>query len=234
MRIRMEMSDSPPSASSTPVAQSAWDAIHSSIPVSYQVAIALDAFILFITFAVLLLLAFYIRNQIKLRSQLSEDGDLEMKGGASCTASNGSENANFPGNTGTKRSMLGKLTRKKGHVRWTSSVEQCSDGAEKGERERVKMKLGSGEWVTDTWGPRSAKKIVDGGGLQVGMRGGNAKSGLRFNPLERNKPGADAGGIGEWQRGSLWKSVEARREKKEKATRCQERAAAGYDGYRGN
>jgi len=115
-------------------------------------------------------------------------------------------------------------------------VEQCSEngGAGKGERERVKMKLGGGEWETDTWGP-SAKKGVGAGGedMGVGMRGGgNAKSGFRFNPLRRNKPGAAAG---EWQRGSLWKDGEARRElKKERATRVQERAAAGYDGYRGN
>lgn len=262
----MMMPDSSPSASSTAVAKNAWDTLQyvsyprlhtswtlwhtktspmgeieanatsSSIPVSYQVAIALDAFILFITFAVLILLAFYIRKQLVLRRLLSHSSDVEMKGE---TQSPNASNATA-GNSNTigRRNTLGKFTRKKGHVRWTSSVEQCSEmgSGEKGERERVKMKLGSGEWETDTWGPSTKKGPgggADGESMGVGMRGGgNAKSGFRFNPLGRRKSST---GAGEWQRGSLWKDVEARRElKKARATKVQARADAGYDGYRGN
>lgn len=112
-------------------------------------------------------------------------------------------------------------------------MEQCSDSAEKGERERVKMKLGSGEWETDTWGTKSNTKTNPGGEkFDVGMRGGGAAKSFRLSGIGG---GESAGGIGEWQRGSLWKNVEARRElKKARATKVQERAAAGYDSYRGN
>lgn len=241
----MEMPDSPPQPSQT--AKSTWDSIHGSLPVSYQVAIALDAFVLFITFAALLLLTIYIRKQIK-RKRLAED-DLEMKCcGGSRSGSICTENTVLPGEK--RKGLLAKLTgegrKPKGHVRWTSSVEAVD---EKGlEREVVKMKRGSGEWETDTWGPRSSSKAhskiafeenakpegvhhVEDVAFDIGMRGDGGAS-FRINPSGKGRK--NAGGIssdGEWKRGSLWKGMS---DKREKAARSKDRIAAGRDGFRGN
>jgi hypothetical protein len=229
----MEMPDSPPSTSSTATLKSTWDAFHSALPVSYRVAIALDAFVLLITFGALILLAVYIRKQIK-RRRMPED-DLEMK---CCGGGSGIMDMEDTERPKKKPGLLKKFRvgRKKGHVRWTSSVEV--EGCEKGEKEMVKMKHGSEEWETNTWGPKTGPKSgsihhIENAQFDIGMRGGGG-GGFRVNPLGKGKRGISGiGDNGEWKRGSLWKGMEERRQK-ERQLRSKQRIAAGYDGYRGN
>lgn len=165
------------------------------------------------------------------------------RSGSICT-----ENTVLPGDK--RKGLLAKLTRggrkPKGHVRWTSSVEALD---EKGvEREVVKMKRGSEEWETDTWGPRSSSKAhsksisaanaepegvhhVEDVAFDIGMRGGSGKN-FRVNPLGKGKKNAESiDSDGEWKRGSLWKGLS---DKREKAARSKDRVAAGYGGSRGN
>jgi hypothetical protein len=242
---RMEMPDSS-AAPATETAKSTWDTIHSSLPVSYQIAIALDAFVMFITFAALLLLALYVRKQIKRRRQLADD-DLEMK---CCGGKIDNMYSDIMEKPDKKRSggLLGKLTGKKpkGHVRWTSSVEACTDD---NSFVKMKMKSESSEWETDTWSkgsnsspqcialetekPRSIHNAEDlGASYNVGMRGGGTV-GFRVNPLGGAGTNGGINNDGRWERGSLWKSIKAKKAK-ERAQRSRERIAAGYDGFRGN
>jgi hypothetical protein len=259
MRMAMDMPDSPqPSSTSSPSATTSttWSSLHSSLPVSYQVAIALDAFVLFITFTALLLLAVYIRRQIARRKALESD-DLEMK----CCGDEGRDslcNDRAPVHEGRKSKtsvLLGKLRRsglsqggdrnggeekttrmKKGHVRWTSSVEALGPDCNS---EKIAMKAGhasappqdtktdSNEWQTDTWGSSSrlkAKRNMElglrtGMGMSAGVGMGvglGQNSGFRVNPLGRSWWFGGLGGIGQdgrWERGSLWKGYGARRER---------------------
>jgi hypothetical protein len=151
LKPRMLMPDSP-----RPAHISSWSP-GSQLPVSYRVAIAIDAVVLVITILSLVLLGVYIRRQYRRRkasllhdteynfdSDSEDDAEGELK----------LEEAGIP--QGAKGEM-GAEKKKKGHVRWTSSVVGMGVFARLSVDEgRVKLEGKEGERA---WGydPRDAR-----------------------------------------------------------------------------
>jgi hypothetical protein len=113
----MEMPDSPPSTPQPP----SWS-IGTQLPVSYRVAIAVDAFVLLITICSLIGLGLYIRYQYRRRKAgLLYGHDSEFVFDDSCSEDDVDLKEEEAGLEGGLREGQGER-KKKGHVRWTSSV----------------------------------------------------------------------------------------------------------------
>ncbi|KAE8449059.1 hypothetical protein EG329_008647 [Mollisiaceae sp. DMI_Dod_QoI] len=130
----MEMPESPPPPpNSTPSASanSYWNFAANGLPVSYQIAIIIDAFVLVVTIVSLCLLGWYMRRQYRRRRLLQlihererEDAnldlDLELKGRDMEAGKMGGVLGKLGAGKGKKEK---KERKKKGHVRWGSNVQ---------------------------------------------------------------------------------------------------------------
>ncbi|KAN0110745.1 hypothetical protein V8E51_007132 [Hyaloscypha variabilis] len=120
---RMQMPDSP-----HPPPHTSFD-LGAQLPVSYRVAIAVDAVVLLVTILSLIGLGVYIRRQIRRRRDGLLQNQEEGYGFESDDASSGDEDEDGKGDIAlgddgkVGEAGVGEMGRKKkGHVRWTSSV----------------------------------------------------------------------------------------------------------------
>jgi hypothetical protein len=143
---RMLMPDSP-----QPSPPSSWR-LGTQLPVSYRVAIAVDAIVLLITILSLVLLGVYIRRQYRRRKSSLLHGKEEYD----------FDDEESLGDSGKDGEAGGEMERgverkKKGHVRWTSSV--VGMGVFAGRVDEGKVRLGGEEgergWGCDARGGRA-------------------------------------------------------------------------------
>jgi hypothetical protein len=114
----MDMPDSHPSSPEP----TSWR-LGKQLPVSYRVAIAVDAFVLLITICSLVLLGVYIRRQYTKRMMgLLHGHDAEYGFDDSSSEDEGDLKEEEAGRGVKDRGVKIGERKKKGHVRWTSSV----------------------------------------------------------------------------------------------------------------
>ncbi|KUJ13784.1 uncharacterized protein LY89DRAFT_721002 [Mollisia scopiformis] len=108
LTTRMEMPDSPPPPPPPNSPPSYWNFATNGLPVSYRVAIIIDAFVLVVTIVSLCLLGWYMRKQYRRRRLLALIHEQEQEGKL----------------RGLEEGMERRERRKnKGHVRWGSGVQ---------------------------------------------------------------------------------------------------------------
>lgn len=167
LRPRMDMPDSP-----RPPQPSSWS-VGTQLPVSYRVAIAVDAVVLLTTILSLIGLGWYIRRQLQKRKDsllhhheagYGFDSDDEDGGDVSLDLDGKAEEGMLVSSQRGER-------KKKGHVRWTSSVVGMGVFARMSVDEgKVKLEGGEGNkrWGYDS---RNARK-----GGKYEMRGGERQT----------------------------------------------------------
>jgi len=179
LKNRMLMPDSP-----QPPESHSWS-VGTQLPVSYRVAIAVDAFVLVITILSLVGLGVYIRRQLRRRRE-GLLGDVEYNFDDSSSEDEvDSKQEEAAIETGMPNGGVEK--KKKGHVRWTSSVVGMGVCARMSMDEgRVKLEGGEGNngWKYDPSDARTGGKYEVRGDerqTRVNLRVAAAYDGFRGN-----------------------------------------------------
>ncbi|CZR58672.1 uncharacterized protein PAC_08564 [Phialocephala subalpina] len=219
LKTRMEMPDSPPPPPPPPgpppsTSAKVWNFATNGLPVSYRVAIIIDAFVLVVTIISLCLLGWYMRKQYRrrrllqaIREQEQDDVGLKLRD---------LETEMEEGNVGG------------GSVDLDSSFEPPSSSPNP-QPSTPTLLHGSKQKS----GKHEALRKFDLDYNEEEGYGDSSKLGYRVNPLGKAKsspisaefrgdPLGKAGGLRLWE------------EEKERHRRVGQRVAAGYDGFRGN